>query len=78
VGKSGARIERERISIRFGPEWTAIDGGAARYDEAALDAHMRGDSIAILVRLGLGEGRARMWTCDLTEGYIRINGAYRS
>ena len=30
------------------------------------------------VDLGLGKGRARIWTCDLTDGYIRINGAYRS
>ena len=78
VGKSGAEVVRERLSIRFGPEWTARDGGAAPYDEAAVDAHMRADNIEIEVRLGLGEGRACMWTCDLTDGYISINGAYRS
>lgn len=78
VGKSGAQVVRERLSIRFGPEWTARDGGAAPYDEAAVDAHMRTDHIEIEVHLGLGEGRARMWTCDLTDGYISINGAYRS
>jgi len=78
VGKSGAVVDRERLCIRFGPQWTARDGGAVPYDEAAVDAHMAGAHIEIEVRLGVGEAEARVWTCDLTKGYVEINGDYRS
>ena len=48
------------------------------YDEAAVSAYMKGDRIAIRADLGLGSGRATMWTCDLTKAYVEINGDYRS
>jgi glutamate N-acetyltransferase/amino-acid N-acetyltransferase len=48
------------------------------YDEAPVVAHMRGHEIEIAVDLGLGRGSATAWTCDLTHGYIDINGSYRS
>ena len=48
------------------------------YDEAPVVAHMKGREIEIAVDLGLGEGKATAWTCDLTHGYIDINGSYRS
>ena len=50
----------------------------AGYDEAPVAAHMKGREIAIAVDLGLGRGKARVWSCDLTHGYIAINGDYRS
>jgi glutamate N-acetyltransferase/amino-acid N-acetyltransferase len=50
----------------------------AGYDEAPVAAHMKGSEIQIDVDLDLGRGRATMWTCDLTHGYIDINGSYRS
>ena len=54
--------------------------GARRpdYDEAPVTAHMKGREIEIGVDLGVGRGKARIWTCDLTHGYIAINGDYRS
>jgi glutamate N-acetyltransferase/amino-acid N-acetyltransferase len=48
------------------------------YDESKLDAHLKGQEIAIDVDLGLGKGAATVWTCDLTHGYIDINADYRS
>jgi glutamate N-acetyltransferase/amino-acid N-acetyltransferase len=39
---------------------------------------MKGREVNIAIDLGLGRGRATAWTCDLTHGYIDINGSYRS
>jgi glutamate N-acetyltransferase/amino-acid N-acetyltransferase len=59
--------------------WAARDGQPlADYDEAPVAAHLKGREIRIDVDLGLGEGRATVWTCDLTHGYIAINADYRS
>ena len=78
VGKAGEPIAIERLAVRFGGQWTAKAGGAVPYDAALVDAHMKGQLIDILVDVGVGDGRARVWTCDLTHGYISINGDYRS
>jgi glutamate N-acetyltransferase / amino-acid N-acetyltransferase len=78
VGKSGEPVDTGRLGVRFGPVWTARDGGAVPYDEAQADAHMKGQEIDIAVVAGSGPGRATVWTCDLTHGYISINGDYRS
>lgn len=79
VGKAGEPADRDRLSIGFGGIWTAKDGQpVADYDEAPVAAHLKGREIAITVDLGLGEGRATVWTCDLTHGYISINADYRS
>ena len=79
VGKAGEPADRDRLSVAVGGVWMARNGGVvAGYDEAPVVAHMRGQEIDIAVDLGLGRGRAVMWTCDLTHGYIDINGAYRS
>ena len=48
------------------------------YDEAPVAAHLKGREVNVSVDLGLGEGRATVWTCDLTHGYISINADYRS
>ena len=79
VGKAGEPADRDRLSIGFGGTWAARDGlPIADYDEAPVAAHLRGSAISIEVDLGLGEGRATVWTCDLTHGYISINADYRS
>lgn len=79
VGKAGEPADRDRLSIGFGGTWAAKDGQPlADYDEAPVAAHLRGQEITIEVDLGLGEGRATVWTCDLTHGYISINADYRS
>ena len=79
VGKAGEPADRDKLSIGFGGVWCARDGQPlADYDEAPVAAHLKGQDISIEVDLGLGEGRATVWTCDLTHGYISINADYRS
>ena len=79
VGKAGEPADRDRLSIGFGGTWAARNGQPlADYDEAPVAAHLKGRDISIEVDLGLGDGRATVWTCDLTHGYISINADYRS
>ncbi|MGI3210638.1 bifunctional glutamate N-acetyltransferase/amino-acid acetyltransferase ArgJ [Roseovarius tibetensis] len=79
VGKSGARADRDQLAIWFGDMQVARDGFVSPdYDEARAAAYMKNDEIVVHVDLGLGGGTARVWTCDLTHGYIDINADYRS
>lgn len=79
VGKAGEPADRDRLSISFGGTQVARAGLAVEgYDETPVAAHLKEREIAIGVDLGLGEGRATVWTCDLTHGYISINADYRS
>lgn len=79
VGKAGEPADRDTLSIRFGTTQVAASGLAVEgYDEAPVAAHLKGQDVEIGVDLGLGEGRAQVWTCDLTHGYISINADYRS
>ena len=79
VGKAGEPAERDKLAIRFGDTQVAAGGLAVEgYDEAPVAAHLKGKEIEIGVDLGLGDGRATVWTCDLTHGYISINADYRS
>ncbi len=79
VGKSGEKADRDRLSIGMGGVEITRDGQlVAGYDEAPVARHMKGSDIAIAVDLGVGRGRATVWTCDLTHGYISINADYRS
>ncbi|MFK4793287.1 bifunctional glutamate N-acetyltransferase/amino-acid acetyltransferase ArgJ [Sphingobium sp. ZW T5_29] len=79
VGKAGEPADRDKLSIRFGATQVASGGLAVDgYDEGPVTAHLKGQDIQIGVDLGLGEGRATVWTCDLTHGYISINADYRS
>jgi glutamate N-acetyltransferase/amino-acid N-acetyltransferase len=79
VGKAGEPADRDTLSIGFGGTWAARDGQPlAEYDETPVAAHLKGREVVIEVDLGLAEGRATVWTCDLTHGYIAINADYRS
>ena len=79
VGKAGEPADRDTLSVGVGGTWVAREGTVVDgYDEAPVVAHMRGREIGIAVDLALGKGRATAWTCDLTHGYIDINGSYRS
>ncbi len=79
IGKSGAAADRDSLSIWFGDILVARDGWVhPGYDEEAATAYMKQDSLAVHVDIGLGGGTARVWTCDLTHGYIEINADYRS
>jgi glutamate N-acetyltransferase/amino-acid N-acetyltransferase len=79
VGKAGEPADRDRLSIWFGDVKVAENGErSAGYDEAAASAYMKGTELAVRVDIGLGQGTATVYTCDLTHGYIDINGSYRS
>jgi glutamate N-acetyltransferase/amino-acid N-acetyltransferase len=79
VGKAGEAADRDKLKIAFGGHVVAENGErAAKYDEAAATRAVKGREIEIAIDLGLAKGKARVWTCDLTHGYIDINGSYRS
>jgi len=79
VGKAGEPADRDRLSIWFGGTRVAHRGARdPGYDEAAVSAYMKNPEIALKVALGLGKGRDRVLTCDLTKEYVAINGDYRS
>ncbi|WP_449256046.1 bifunctional glutamate N-acetyltransferase/amino-acid acetyltransferase ArgJ [Bosea sp. (in: a-proteobacteria)] len=79
VGKAGEPADRDRLDIGFGDILVAKQGARApSYDEGAVSDYMKGDTIVITADLGLGRGKATVWTCDLTKAYVEINGDYRS
>jgi glutamate N-acetyltransferase/amino-acid N-acetyltransferase len=79
VGKAGEKADRDKLKISFGDQVVAEKGErAAKYNEDAATKAVSGKEVQIAVDLGIGKGNARVWTCDLTHGYIDINGSYRS
>ena len=79
VGKAGEPANRDKLSIWFGGIRVAHKGARdPAYDEAEVSAVMKKPEITLKVALGLGKGRDRVLTCDLTKEYVAINGDYRS
>jgi glutamate N-acetyltransferase/amino-acid N-acetyltransferase len=79
VGKSGERADRDRLKIWIGGVRVATNGRRdPAYRESDVLPHIQGRNIAIRVDVGVGSGKATVWTCDLTHRYIDINGSYRS
>ena len=79
VGKSGQEIAETSLDITVGGHAVAVSGAPPEgYDEAPVARHMAGREIVIVVDVGVGRGKATVWTCDLTRGYIDINADYRS
>jgi glutamate N-acetyltransferase/amino-acid N-acetyltransferase len=79
VGRADEPVDRESMSVKFGPLWAARDGLVAPgYDEAKMSAYMKKPELEVSVDVGMGRGSATMWTCDLTKRYVEINGDYRS
>ena len=79
VGKAGEAADRDQLAIWFGPMRLAVNGQRdPDYCEDAASTYMKNDEIDIHIDLGVGDGEATIWTCDLTHGYISINGDYRS
>jgi len=79
VGKAGEPADRDRLAIWFGDSRVAFEGERdLAYSEAETSAYMKQEKIRIRVDIGLGRGKATVWTCDLTKEYVAINGDYRS
>ena len=79
VGKAGEKADRDALRIAIGGvEITRGGQVVPDYDETPVARHMQGQEIGIAVDVGVGRGKAVVWTCDLTHGYIDINGSYRS
>ncbi|MET0171171.1 MAG: bifunctional ornithine acetyltransferase/N-acetylglutamate synthase, partial [Agrobacterium vaccinii] len=79
VGKAGEMADRDRLAIWFGGVRVAVNGERdPDYSEADASAAMKQQDIPVKVDIGLGEGTATVWTCDLTKEYVEINGDYRS
>ncbi len=83
VGKAGEPADRDRLAIWFGAEGqdvrVAVEGARdPAYSEEAAAAVMKHPEITLRVDLGLGDGTATIWTCDLTKAYVAINGDYRT
>jgi glutamate N-acetyltransferase/amino-acid N-acetyltransferase len=79
VGRADEPIDRTKLSIRFGHLWAARDGAVSPdYSEEAMSAYMKRAELEVAVDVGVGSAGFTMWTCDLTHGYISINGDYRS
>ncbi|MDE1991601.1 MAG: bifunctional glutamate N-acetyltransferase/amino-acid acetyltransferase ArgJ [Rhizobiaceae bacterium] len=79
VGKAGEMADRDKLAIWFGDVRVAVDGERdPSYSEEAASNVMKKQDIPVKVDLGLGNGRATVWTCDLTKEYVAINGDYRS
>jgi glutamate N-acetyltransferase/amino-acid N-acetyltransferase len=79
VGKAGEPADRDLLSVWFGDIRVAHEGERdPDYSEAATSAYMKRDRIRIRADIGLGGGKATVWTCDLTKAYVEINGDYRS
>jgi len=79
VGKAGQKADRDLLSISIGGVPVTQNGQLRPdYDEARAEAHMAGQEVTFGVDIGLGRGHARVWTCDLTHGYITINADYRT
>jgi glutamate N-acetyltransferase/amino-acid N-acetyltransferase len=78
AGYSGVNFDPGKTSIRLQKTLVCRNGLAARYDETALIEKLKSRDVSIQVSLGSGNGKATFWTCDLTHGYIDINGSYRT
>jgi glutamate N-acetyltransferase/amino-acid N-acetyltransferase len=79
IGKAGEKAVRDRLRIRIGGVTVARNGMRdPGYREADIMPHMKGRHVVIEADVGVGKGKARVWTCDLTHRYIDINGSYRS
>lgn len=79
VGKAGQRADRDALKIWIGDELVADQGvQVPGYSEDRATEHLKQDEVKITVEVGIADGNATVWTCDLTHGYIEINAGYRS
>lgn len=79
IGKNfTATIVRENVHAWINQTQVVTGGLRADFDDAGLREELRGDPVDIRIELGVGDGTATAYGCDLTEGYINENAAYYS
>ncbi|MEL6831113.1 MAG: bifunctional glutamate N-acetyltransferase/amino-acid acetyltransferase ArgJ, partial [Pseudomonadota bacterium] len=79
IGNAGVPLDQSQLSIWFGDVLLAEGGRRApTYSEEAATEAVSADNLLIRIKLGSGTGTSRIYTCDLTHGYVDINGAYRT
>jgi glutamate N-acetyltransferase/amino-acid N-acetyltransferase len=76
LGYSGAEVDERKVDLRIGDVWLMRAGQIQSFDRAAGVAALHGPDVEIWADLNLGTGKAKAWGCDLTEGYVEINGKY--
>jgi glutamate N-acetyltransferase/amino-acid N-acetyltransferase len=76
VGRSGARVDVDRTSVWIGEHCAFERGVPTATPYETISKAMNAEEVVLRVDLGLGEGRATAWGCDLTEDYVRINADY--
>ncbi len=76
AGRSGARVDQRRASVRIGGVDVFSRGRPCEWDAAAVRAAFERDRVLIEVDLGAGDAAARAWGCDLSAEYVRINAEY--
>jgi glutamate N-acetyltransferase/amino-acid N-acetyltransferase len=77
AGRSGARFDPDRLSVRIGPI-TVYDRAPVAFDEGAASRQLRGRVVEIGLDLGIGDGSGEAWGCDLSAEYVAINSEYRT
>jgi glutamate N-acetyltransferase/amino-acid N-acetyltransferase len=79
IGKAKEKINPKKISLKIGSNTIIKNGEISRsYSESRTKKYMKGKDILLDINLGLGNSFSQIWTCDLTEDYIKINADYRS
>ncbi|MFN7944884.1 MAG: bifunctional glutamate N-acetyltransferase/amino-acid acetyltransferase ArgJ [Blastocatellia bacterium] len=78
AGRSGAKFDVSKVEIRIGNLPVCRQGGGLKFDEQRALEILKRDEVTLTINLHQGEAEMTAWTCDLTEGYIRINADYRS
>jgi glutamate N-acetyltransferase/amino-acid N-acetyltransferase len=69
-------IRPEKVCITFGDTCVFAKGEPQKVDLQDLETYLREPEIQIAIDLGLGDGQATVWGCDLTEDYVKINALY--
>ncbi|MGM0472016.1 MAG: bifunctional glutamate N-acetyltransferase/amino-acid acetyltransferase ArgJ [Bacillota bacterium] len=78
VGYSGGQVELDRLNLEINHEQLLVNGEQADLADEDLRDLLAEDEITIKIDLNLGGGRAKLWTCDLSYEYVKINGEYHT
>ena len=78
AGRAGVKFDPNRTDIYLAGMLACRRGTGASFQRARSAQRLLRDFVPVVVDLGAGEGRARVWTCDFTTDYVHINASYRT